>query len=74
MTDHQTEEGLLEGLEEELEDFGADDLIVFGLRYDDDEELEVAIWDSVGDPALVAEILKDYLSSYCEEHGLENHR
>ncbi|WP_343565040.1 hypothetical protein [Kiloniella sp. b19] len=64
------EESLLEGLEEELQEFGADDLIVFGVRYDDDDELELAIWDSLDDPALLADMLEDYLESYRDEHGL----
>ena len=64
-------EQLLEGLERELQEFGADDLIVFGIRYDDADELELAIWDSLDDPALLAGMLEDYLVSYRREHGLD---
>lgn len=64
-------EQLLDGLERELQNFGADDLIVFGIRYDDEDELELAIWDSLDDPALLAGMLEDYLVSYRREHGLD---
>ncbi len=67
-------EQLLDGLERELHDFGADDLIVFGIRYDDEDELELAIWDSLDDPALLAGMLEDYLVSYRREHGLDKPR
>ena len=64
-------EQLLDGLERELQNFGANDLIVFGIRYDDEDELELAIWDSLDDPALLAGMLEDYLVSYRREHGLD---
>ncbi|WP_020594245.1 hypothetical protein [Kiloniella laminariae] len=60
-------EDLLEGLREELEEYGAEDLIVFGLKYTDDDEIDMSIWDSLGDPELVADLLEDYVKAYREE-------
>ncbi|MFD2203977.1 hypothetical protein [Kiloniella antarctica] len=65
MSEKNTEtDELLEGLREELVEYGAEDLIVFGLRYTDDDEIDLSIWDSLGDPDLVADLLEDYVKAY----------
>ena len=69
MSDKNTEsDELLEGLRDELVEYGAEDLIVFGLRYTDDDEIDLSIWDTLGDPDLVADLLEDYVKAYRREN------
>ncbi|WP_162938236.1 hypothetical protein [Kiloniella sp. EL199] len=69
MSERNTEsDELLDGLRDELVEFGAEDLIVFGLRYTDDDEIDLSIWDSLGDPELVADLLEDYVKAYRREN------
>ncbi len=68
MSEKNTEtDELLEGLREELVEYGAEDLIIFGLRYTDDDEIDLSIWDSLDDPDLVADLLEDYVKAYRRE-------